>query len=511
MKIKRALVSVSDKTGIVEFAKDLKRHNVSIISTGGTAKAISEAGIDVIKVADVTGFPEILDGRVKTLHPKIHGALLARRDLKSHMDQIAEHEIDQIDLVVVNLYPFQETVEKPGVAFEEAIENIDIGGPSMIRSAAKNMASVAVVVDPARYGQIISEMDENDGEVLESTRRELAKEAFSHTADYDEAIYEYLEGEQGLPSLLKLVFEKVADLRYGENPHQHAAFYRDEMAGPGTLVRADQLHGKSLSFNNILDFDAAWRIANEFPDLAAVVIKHNNPSGVCVSENMADAFKRAFDADSLSAFGSVVAINRPVDAKTAELMVEPFLEGIIAPGFEEEALKILMGKKNLRLLLMPDIPYEPETRDIKRVQGGILVQDADTLTESLDEMKVASTVMPSEDDWRDLVFAWRVAKYVKSNAIVLASNMTTVGVGAGQMSRVDSTNLAVKKAGEKVEGTVLASDAFFPFPDAVLTAAAAGIRAIIQPGGSIRDEEIIAAANKHNIAMVFTGSRHFRH
>ncbi len=511
MKVKRALISVSDKAGLVDFGRGLKKHGVTIISTGGTAKALTEAGIEVTKVADLTGFPEILNGRVKSLHPKIHGGILARRDLKDHMDQLAEHGIDPIDMVVVNLYPFQETIKKPNVTREEAIENIDIGGPSMIRSAAKNMSAVTVVVDPSRYGEVMTEMDQNNGEVTEATRLDLGREAFRHTADYDEAIYEYLEEDHDFPPLLKLVFDKVSDLRYGENPHQQAAFYKDEMAGPGTLVQAQQLHGKALSFNNILDFDAAWRIVNEFDELGVVVIKHNNPCGTCVAPDMADAFRRAFDADSVSAFGSVVAVNRPVNAETAKAMIEPFLEGVIAPGFDEDALEILTTKKNLRLLSMPDLPYAPEARDVKRVQGGLLVQDADTLTESRDDMEVVTTTKPSEDDWRDLVFAWRVAKHVKSNAIVLASGMTTVGVGAGQMSRVDSTALAVKKGGEKVQGTVLASDAFFPFPDAIEAAAAAGIKAIIQPGGSIRDDEVIAAANEHKISMVFTGSRHFRH
>ncbi len=511
MSINRALISVSDKTGLVEFARGLKKHGVTILSTGGTAKALEEAGIDVVKVSDVTGFPEILDGRVKTLHPKIHGGLLARRDLSDHLDQLKEHQIDPIDLVVVNLYPFQETIAKPDVSFEDAIENIDIGGPSMIRSAAKNMASVAVVVHPDRYSEVLKEMDKTEGSVGDDMRRDLAREAFEHTADYDEAIYEFLETDHDFPPTLKLVFEKVEDLRYGENPHQRAAYYRDEMAPPGALVHAQQLHGKALSFNNILDFDAAWSIINEFDEPGAVVIKHNNPCGVCVGREVGEAFKRAFDADSLSAFGGVVAINQTVDVNLAKQLTEPFLEGIIATGFDEDALAVLTHKPNLRLLAAPEVPYAAENRDIKRVQGGILIQDADTLTESLDDMEVVTTARPTDDDWRDLIFAWRVAKHVKSNAIVLAKEMTTAGVGAGQMSRVDATSLAVKKAGDAVEGTVLASDAFFPFPDAVVTAAVAGIKAIIQPGGSIRDEEMIAAANKHGIPMVFTGSRHFRH
>jgi phosphoribosylaminoimidazolecarboxamide formyltransferase / IMP cyclohydrolase len=512
MQIKRALISVSDKKGVVDFAKGLKKHGVVVISTGGTAAALAAAGIEVVKVADVTGFPEILDGRVKTLHPKIHGGLLARRDIDGHMKELAELEIEPIDLVVVNLYPFQETIAKPDVSLEEAIENIDIGGPTMIRSAAKNMSAVTVVVNPERYGEVLAEMDSNGGAVSEATRRDLAAEAFRHTADYDEAIYEYLEPNHDFPPLLKMVFEKVSDLRYGENPHQRAAYYRDELAPPESLVHAQQLHGQTLSFNNILDFNAAWALVNEFDRPAAVVVKHNNPSGVCVADTISEAFSRAFEADSLSGFGGVVAVNRPVDIALAELLVKPFLEGVAAPGFDEDSLALLIEtKKKLRLLAMPETAYSPETRDLKRVQGGIVVQDADILTETLEDMKVVTTVMPTEDNWRDLIFAWRVAKHVKSNAIVLAAEMTTAGIGAGQMSRVDSTSLAVQKAGEKVEDTVLASDAFFPFPDAVLTAAAAGIRAIIQPGGSIRDDEIIAAANKHGIAMVFTGTRHFRH
>ena len=511
MKINRALISVSNKKGIVDFAKGLRKHGVTIISTGGTAKTLADAGIDVVKVSDVTGFPEILDGRVKTLHPKIHGGLLARRDIPEHLEQLGEHDIEAIDIVVVNLYPFQETINKPDVTFEEAVENIDIGGPTMIRSAAKNMDSVSVVVSPDSYAGVLHEMDENEGGLTGETRRDLARRAFQHTADYDEAIYEYLEGDHEFPPLLKLVFEKAGDLRYGENPHQKAAYYRDELAPPGAIVRAQQLSGKELSFNNILDLDAAWSIAHEFDEVCSVVIKHSNPCGVCIADEPSEAFRRAFDADSLSGFGGIVAINRPVEEDTAKLLVEPFIEAVIAPEFSDEALAILTGKKSLRLMAAPEAPYKPEARDIKRIQGGILIQEADTLTESLDDMDVVTTVMPSEDDWRDLIFAWRVAKNVKSNAIVLAKDMTTVGIGAGQMSRVDSTQLAVKKAGEGVEGTVLASDAFFPFPDAVLTAAAAGIRAIIQPGGSIRDGEIINAANKHNVAMVFTGSRHFKH
>ncbi len=511
MKVSRALISVSDKTGIVDFAKGLRKYGVTIISTGGTAQALADAGIEVVKVSDVTGFPEILDGRVKTLHPKIHGALLARRDISGHLEQLGEYGIEPIDLVVVNLYPFQETISKPDVTFEEAVENIDIGGPTMIRSAAKNMEAVAVVVSPGRYNEVLDEMGKNGGELQSQTRRDLAKEAFSHTADYDEAIHAYLEGEQDFPPVLKLAFDKVDDLRYGENPHQKAAYYQDQSAPPGTLVRARQLGGKELSFNNILDLDAAWRVAHEFEEVCVVVVKHNNPCGVCVADTPTEAFERAFGADSLSAFGGIVAVNRPVEQDLAKLLVEPFLEAVIAPKFTDEALEVLAAKKNLRLMAAPEAPYKSEPWDIKRIQGGVLIQEADNLTESLEDMDVVTTVMPSEDDWRDLVFAWRVAKNVKSNAIVLAKNMATIGTGAGQMSRVDSTQLAVKKAGEGVEGTVLASDAFFPFPDAVLTAAAAGIRAIIQPGGSIRDDEVIHAANKHKIAMVFTGSRHFKH
>lgn len=511
MKVKRALISVSNKTGLVNFARELANRQIEIISTGGTAKTLQEAGIKVTLVSDITGFPEILDGRVKTLHPKIHGALLARRDKKEHLDQLYEHSIKPIDLVVINLYPFQETVKKPNVSEEEVIENIDIGGPAMIRSAAKNMASVTVVVNPERYGEIIADLDKNQGEISDKLRRELAIEAFRHTADYDEAIYEYFAGAEEFPALLKLVYEKVFDLRYGENPHQKAAFYRDEIAPPHALVNAEQLHGQELSFNNILDFDAGWRLVNEFSAPAAVVIKHNNPCGVAAANGLKAAFELAFAADSLSGFGGIVALNQPVYPDVAEKLIEPFLEGIIAPGFMKEALEILTQKKNLRLLAMPELPYVPEAKDIKRVQGGILIQDTDTLTETQDSMKVVTETLPTPEDWRDLLFAWKVVKHVKSNAIVLANNEVTTGIGAGQMSRVDATELAIKKAGAKSKNSVLASDAFFPFADAIEAAAKAGVRAIIQPGGSIRDNEVIAAANKYGMAMVFTGVRHFKH
>lgn len=511
MKIKTALISVSNKNGLVDFARQLQERQIEIISTGGTAQTLKEAGVKVSLVSEITGFPEILNGRVKTLHPKVHGGILAVRDKDEHLQQLYEHNIKPIDLVVVNLYPFQETIKKENISEAEAIENIDIGGPTLIRAAAKNMAYVTVVVNPERYGEVIADLDKNQGEVSPALRRELAVEAFKHTADYDEAIYEYFAGSEEFPGLLKLVYEKVFDLRYGENPHQKASFYRDELAPPNSLVYAEQLHGQELSFNNILDFNAGWHLVNEFSAPAAVVVKHNNPCGVAVADSPKIAFELAFAADSLSGFGGIVALNQPVYPDLAEKLVEPFLEGIIAPGFMKEALEILTQKKNLRLLAMPELPFQPETIDIKRVQGGILIQQTDTARETKEAMKVVTENLPSTSDWDDLIFAWKVAKHVKSNAIVLANNKVTTGIGAGQMSRVDATELAIKKADAKSKNSVLASDAFFPFADAIEAAAKAGVRAIIQPGGSIRDAEVIAAANKYNIAMVFTGVRHFKH
>lgn len=514
IKIKRALISVSNKRGVVDFAKGLREMGVELISTGGTAKALGKAGIPVIEVATVTKFPEMLDGRVKTLHPVIAAGILARRDKDEHMFQLGEYGIEPIDLVVVNLYPFQETIAKPGVALEEAIENIDIGGPTMIRAAAKNYKGVAVVVEPERYDEVLEEMRKNSGALSEETRFALAVAAFNHTADYDEAIYEYLagrRGEGGFPNLLKLVFTKVQDLRYGENPHQKAAFYVQENSPSGVLANAKQLHGKELSYNNILDMDAAWGLVSEFDEPACAIIKHNNPCGAAVGENTAEAYAKAFKCDPVSAFGSVIAYNRSVERETAEKMKELFVEVLVAPGFEEEALSILTQKKNIRLI---DVAAERKVdfgSDLRRVNGGLLVQNFDASVESRETSTVPSKAKPTEDQWRDLLFAWKVAKHVKSNTIVYAKDGATVGIGAGQMSRVDAAFIGAKKAGDRAKGSVIASDAFFPFTDALEVAIEAGATAVIQPGGSVNDEEIIRVADEAGIPMVFTGKRHFRH
>jgi len=512
VKIKRALVSVSDKRGIVDFAKGLQEFGVEIISTGGTAKALKEAGVNVIKVSEVTGFPEVLDGRVKTLHPKIHGALLAIRDSESHMNQLKEHEINPIDMVVVNLYPFAQTIAKEGVTLEEAVEQIDIGGPSMIRSGSKNFEGVTVIVEPERYDEVLAQMKKNDGATTREMRLELTRDAFKHTAAYDETIYEYLEGEKEFPSQLELVFEKIMDLRYGENPHQRAAYYRDENAPQHSLVYAQQLHGKELSYNNILDLDSAWSVAREFSSPAAIVIKHTNPCGSALADDIAVAYEKAYACDPVSAFGSIVALNRPVDEAVAKKIAETFVEAVIAPAFLEEALQILTKKKDIRLMAMGEEKGKYFGKDIRRVDGGVLIQDKDLSTEERSDMKVVTKKAPSDKEWADLLFGWRIAKHVKSNAIVLAKDLQGIGIGAGQMSRVDSSELAVKKAGAKnCQGAVLASDAFFPFPDALEAAAKVGIKAFIEPGGSIRDDEVIATANKYDVALVFTGKRHFKH
>lgn len=513
VKIKRALISVSDKRRLVEFAKGLKKLGVEIISTGGTAQVLKKEKIPVIGISEVTGFPEMLDGRVKTLHPIIHGGLLARRDKKDHMEQLKKHKITPIDLVVVNLYPFAATVAKKGVMREEAIENIDIGGPSMIRSAAKNADAVAVVVNPDRYKDILAEMEKSKGTLSDETRRELQKEAFRHTSVYDSTIYAYLAQEYtDFPDALNLSFKKLQDLRYGENPHQGAAYYGEFNPPPHALVFAQKLHGKELSFNNILDMDAAWRLCQEFAIPAVVVVKHNNPCGVALSKDISEAFKRAWEGDPVSAFGSVIAVNRPVDEAVAREVIKYFIELIIAPAFLEESLEILTQKKDIRLMVMGEerMPHLGE-KDLKRVEGGLLVQDMDLEREERDEMKVVTKKHPTESQWEDLLFAWRVAKHVRSNAIVLAKNLQTVGIGAGQMSRVDASEIAAKKAGKKAKGSMMASDAFFPFRDGIDAAAKVGVAAVIEPGGSLRDDEVIAAANEHKMAMVFTGKRHFKH
>lgn len=512
MKIERALISVSDKTGVVEFARVLHGMGVEIVSTGGTMKTLKAAGIPVVYVSEVTGFPEIMDGRVKTLNPYIHGGILAIRDNPDHAEAMRHHKIKAIDMVVVNLYPFRQTVAKPGVTLDEAVENIDIGGPAMIRAAAKNFAFVAVVVNPDRYAKIADELTKK-GEVSQEMRMELAREAYSHTAEYDAYIARYLGGQLGVgrfPDKLQLFFDKAQDLRYGENPHQQAAFYREPgYEGPGA-GGARQLHGKELSFNNIVDIEAAFNIVNEFTVPAATVIKHTNPCGTGTGESLAAAYAKAYEADPVSAFGGIVGLNREVDKATAEQIGQLFAEAVIAPGYSEEALAVLTAKKNVRLLTAK-FGLEGSALDIKRVAGGILVQDADVCEPAEAKTTVVSKRAPTEAELRQLEFAWRVVKHVKSNAIVVAAGDRTLGVGAGQMNRVGAANIALAQAGETAKGAVLASDAFFPFRDTVDAAAKAGITAIIQPGGSVRDEESIQACDEYGIAMVFTGVRHFKH
>ena len=513
MKAKRALISVSDKTGVVEFAKQLTALGIEIVSTGGTMKSLQEAGIPVIYISDVTGFPEMMDGRVKTLNPYIHGGILAVRDNPEHAAAMQEHGIVPIDLVVVNLYPFRQTIAKPGVTQEDAVENIDIGGPAMVRSAAKNFRYVTVVVNPERYSEVVAELAAH-GEVTAPTRLALVREAFTHTAEYDAAIARYFSvqtGEGEYPSTLILPWQKLQDLRYGENPHQTAAFYRDNDAGGG-VAYARQLAGKELSFNNIVDLEAAYAIAAEFDKPAAAIIKHTNPCGTATADDIATAYKLAYEADPVSAFGGIVALNRPVDAATAEQLKAIFLEAVIAPAFDPAALAILESKKNVRLLeaALPQAGAK-QRYDIKTVSGGMLVQSADTTDAPPGEWKTVSKRMPTEAELQELDLAWKVVKHVKSNAIVIARDGRTIGVGAGQMNRVGSAEIALKQAGEKARGAVLSSDAFFPFRDTVDAAAKAGITAVIQPGGSMRDEESIAAADEYGIAMVFTGMRHFKH
>ena len=503
---RRALLSVSDKTGIVEFARGLADLGFEIVSSGGTASAIADAGIPVKKVSEITGAPEILDGRVKTLHPKIHGGILADRRKQDHVDQLDAQDITAIDLVVCNLYPFEKTVAEPDVSEDDAVEQIDIGGPAMVRAAAKNFQSVAVVVDPGRYEAVLSEL-RDQGEVSLETRRALALQAFQHTAAYDAAISTYLAGEQTFPQRLLVAGRKVADLRYGENPHQSAAFYWSG-SEPAGLAAAEQLHGKELSYNNILDTDAAWKLVLDLEGPAAAIIKHSNPCGVAEAATLEEAYQLALECDRTSAFGGIVALSRPCDVETATAMSEIFTEVVIAPGFDDDALEVLQAKKNLRLLRATrDLPIEP---DIRRVAGGFLLQSPDP-SDSAEDAKVVTKAEPTDEQWEDLRFAWVVAKHVKSNAIVLAKDRVAVGVGAGQMSRVESTKLAAMRAGDRAQGTACASDAFFPFRDGLDAAVEAGAIAVIQPGGSVRDDEVIAAADEHGIPMVFTGRRHFRH
>lgn len=509
--IQRALISVSDKTGIVEFGQKLAQLGVQIISTGGTRRALEKAGVAVTGISEVTDFPEILDGRVKTLHPKVHGGLLAIRDRETHQEQMEANGISPIDLVVVNLYPFQQTIAKPDVTVEEAIENIDIGGPSMVRSAAKNHAFVTVVVDPSDYERVLSELEAN-GETSQALRRELAAKAFGHTAAYDALIAQYFQQllDQPFPEQLTLTYEKQQSLRYGENPHQQAAFYRQPLAESG-IAQCTQLQGKELSYNNINDGNAAIEIIAEFSEPTVVAVKHMNPCGVGQGKTILEAYQRAYEADPVSIFGGIVAANRPIDARLAEEMVKIFLEIIIAPSFTEEARAILSQKKNLRLLESGELALTVDVYTHTSVGGGLLIQQSDRHALSQTDCEVVTERQPTEAEWRDLLFAWKVVKHVKSNAIVLGKDLCTIGVGAGQMNRVGSANIAIAQAGEKSQGSVLASDAFFPMKDTVEVAAAAGVKAIIQPGGSIRDQESIEEANRHGIAMVFTGVRHFKH
>ncbi len=513
MNIKRALISVSDKTGIVEFAQQLHQYGVEIISTGGTMKTLREAGIPVKYVSDITGFPEIMDGRVKTLNPYIHGGILAVRDNKEHVEAMEKHHISAIDMVVVNLYPFRQTIERPNVLLEDAVENIDIGGPAMIRAASKNFQYVTVVVNPARYGDILKQLaQEND--ILPAYRMALAKEAFHHTAEYDACIATYLAGQLGegdFPETMHLVYEKVQPLRYGENPQQQAAFYREKnVAGVG-VANACQLHGKELSFNNIVDVESAYSIVAEFDKPAAAIIKHTNPCGTGVGADLAEAYAKAYQADPVSAFGGIIGLNRDVDVATAVQINKLFAEAVIARGYTKDALELLTKKQNLRLLVADKMQQNCKQIDIKAVSGGMLVQDKDVVTEAHHEMKVVTKNQPSSEEWEQLILAWKVVKHVKSNAIVIANDNQTLGVGAGQMNRVGAAAIALEQAGDKAKGAVLASDAFLPFRDTVDTAAKAGIKVIIQPGGSVRDQESIEAADEHGIAMVFTGTRHFKH
>ncbi|MGM0984728.1 MAG: bifunctional phosphoribosylaminoimidazolecarboxamide formyltransferase/IMP cyclohydrolase [Pseudomonadota bacterium] len=518
--VRRALISVSDKTGIVDFARGLVEQGVALLSTGGTFRLLQENGIAVTEVSEHTGFPEIMDGRVKTLHPKIHGGILGRRDQDDAV--MAEHGIEPIDMVVVNLYPFSATVARPDCTLEDAIENIDIGGPTMVRACAKNHAYTTIVVDAGDYARVLGEIAAGDGAVSDATRFDLAVKAFEHTAGYDAAIADYLGqrvpgGEDGFPRTYNLQFQKKQAMRYGENPHQSAAFYVEADANEPGVATATQLQGKALSFNNVADTDAAFECVKAFTDTACVIVKHANPCGVAVGASPREAYEKAFATDPTSAFGGIIAFNVALDAETARAIIDhQFVEVIIAPGIEEEALAIVAEKKNVRLLdVGAKWPGEREhAHDFKRVTGGLLVQDRDLGMVGRDELTVVSERVPSEQEMRDLAFAWKVAKHVKSNAIVYAKAGQTIGVGAGQMSRVYSAKIAGIKAADEglsVPGSVMASDAFFPFRDGIDAAAAAGIAAVIQPGGSMRDQEVIDAANEAGIAMVFTGMRHFRH
>ena len=515
--VRRALLSVSDKTGIVDLARSLHELGIELLSTGGTAKLIAESGIPVTEIADYTGFPEMMDGRVKTLHPKVHGGLLGRRGIDDAV--MEEHDIQPIDLLVINLYPFQQTVAKPDCSLEDAIENIDIGGPAMLRAAAKNHASVTVLIDPLDYAGVIDEMKQNDNRVSDETRFSLAIRVFEHTASYDGAIANYFgrlvqpEGERQFPRAITFQFQHSQGMRYGENPHQNAAFYVETGLAEPCIATAVQLSGKELSFNNIGDTDAALECVKQFEEPACVIVKHANPCGVAVADDILAAYDHAYATDPESAFGGIIAFNRQLDAHTAQTIIDrQFVEVIVAPSVSEEAADIVATKPNVRLLSCGQWQKPAYRLDLKRVNGGLLVQDADL--QLYDKLEVVTERQPDERQMADLIFAWKVAKFVKSNAIVYCRDAMTIGVGAGQMSRINSARIAgikAEQAGLAVEGSVMASDAFFPFRDGIDAAAAAGIQAVIQPGGSMRDQEVIDAANEHGMAMVFTGMRHFRH
>jgi phosphoribosylaminoimidazolecarboxamide formyltransferase / IMP cyclohydrolase len=521
LRVRRALLSVSDKTGIVDFARGLRDLGVELLSTGGTAEAIREAGIEVSDVSEFTGSPEILDGRVKTLHPRLHAALLARRDDPAHVETLEEEGIEPIDLVCVNLYPFERTVAAPDVSEAEAIENIDVGGPTMIRAAAKNHRFVAVVVKPEAYDAVLAELQDSRGEVSQETLHWLANEAFAETARYDAAISRWFGFRyEAYPSHFVMPHEKFLDLSYGENPHQKAALYIEVGARSHVLSKVAKKHGRALSFNNVLDLDSGRRLLDEFGEPACVIVKHNNPCGVAIAEDVGEAYAKALACDPLSAFGGVVLFNQPVDKALAERLHETFIEVLMAPAFDDDALEVLARKEAMRILENAEQrAYEPRERDVKRVRGGLLVQDPDRIEETRESMRVVTTAQPTEEHWDDMLFAWKVCRHVRSNAIVLARDGATLGIGAGQMSRVDSVRIAIEKtrdargteADELLAGSVVASDAFFPFADGPQLAIEAGAKAVIQPGGSKRDNEVIAACDEAGVTMVVTGRRHFRH
>ncbi len=518
MKVKRALISVSDKTGLDEFVKKLNQLGVEIVSTGGTYKRIDSLGIPVTEISIYTGYPEMMDGRVKTLHPKVHGGLLALRDNKEHMAQAKDQGIHMIDMVVVNLYPFEETISRSDVTLEEAIENIDIGGPSMLRSAAKNYRSVAVVSSPEQYEKVVKELEENDGGLTEETLKSLAVRVFEKTSGYDKAIHGYLaassSGKDKLPGTMDISLKRDMELRYGENPHQTAAFYSCSMAPDEGIKSAELFQGKELSFNNIMDLDSALEMVASFDQPTVSIVKHNNPCGIASAKTLEEAYMDALDCDRMSAFGSIMGFNGKIDAALAKKILDEasFVECIVAPEYDPSALDVFKVKKNLRVLKKDLAGYTAKNRkDFKKVMGGFLLQDKDTVSLSPDDIKVVTDNKPSEDLTDSMVFAWKSVGFVKSNAIVLCQGTKTVGIGAGQMSRVDSVIIAIRKAGDRAKGSVLASDAFFPMADSIEEAHKAGVAAVIQPGGSIRDEEVIDACNKLGIPMIFTGKRHFRH